>query len=76
MSTVAEIEKAIDELPKNDREALESRLILRRFGLAALEQDERAELLTSLDAADMEIDTGSMHTAAELREALRSCVGK
>ena len=48
MSTVTEIEEAIERLPAADREALENRLITRRFGLDALDDQQRADLLASL----------------------------
>jgi hypothetical protein len=70
MSTVAEIENAIELLPAVEREALESRLLARRFGLDALDQDERAELLSSLDAAEREIDAGRVHSAGPCTHGL------
>ena len=76
MSTVAEIENAIGELPATEREAFESRLLARRFGLDSLSEDERAQLLASLDAAEREIDAGQGHSAAELRQAVRSWAGR
>jgi hypothetical protein len=76
MSTVAEIENAIQLLPAVEREALESRLLVRRFGLDALDENERAELLASLDEAEREIDAGRFHSAAELRQAVRSWAGR
>jgi hypothetical protein len=76
MSTVAEIETAIEGLPKNEREALESRLLARRFGLEAASGDERAELLASLDEAEREIDTGRGVSADELRQPLRAWAGR
>ena len=76
MSTVAEIERAIQLLPAMERDALESRLFARRFGLDVLEENERAELLASLDEAEREIDTGRFHSADELRQAVRSWAGK
>ena len=76
MSTVAEIETALGQLPAAEREALETRLLARRFGLASLDEDERAELLASLDAAEREIDAGQGHSAAELRQAVRAWAGK
>ena len=45
MSTLAEIESAIERLPVAEREALEGRLLSRRFGLDALDAAERAALL-------------------------------
>ena len=76
MSTIAEIESAIATLPAPERDALESRLLARRFGLDRLNDDERAELLASLDDAEAGIDAGSVHSAEELREAVRGWVGK
>jgi len=76
MSTVTEIEDAIGRLPATEREALESRLFSRRFGLDALNDQERAELLASLDEADREIDEGRGCSPDELRQALRSWVGR
>ena len=67
MSTVAEIENAIGLLSAAEREAIESRLLARRFGLDSLSEDEHAELLASLDAAEREIDARQSHSAAELR---------
>jgi hypothetical protein len=76
MSTVIQIEEAIGRLPTEEREALESRLISRRFGLEALDDAERVELLASLDEADREIDEGRGCSPDELREAVRSWAGK
>jgi hypothetical protein len=76
MSTIAEIENAIQLLPPVEREALESRLMARRFGLDALDENEREELLASLDEAEREIDKGRFYSAAELRQAVRSWTGR
>jgi hypothetical protein len=76
MSTVTEIEDAIGRLPATEREALESRLFSRRFGLDALDDQERVELLASLDEADREIDEVRGCSPDELRQALRSWVGR
>ena len=76
MSTVTEIEKAIGRLPAAEREALESRLFSRRFGLDAIDDHQRAELLASLDEADHEIDEGRGCSPDELRKAVRSWAGK
>ena len=54
MSTLAEIESAIEHLPVVEREALESRLLSRRFGLNALDAAEHAALIASLDAAEID----------------------
>jgi hypothetical protein len=76
MSTVEAIEEAIERLTAADREALESRLLTRRFGLDALDDHQRLELLTSLDQAERDIDEGRVHTAEELRHAVRSWTGE
>lgn len=76
MSTVSEIEKAIARLPADEREQLESRLLVHRFGLDSLDEGERAELLASLDEADREIDAGQSFSADELRQAVREWAGR
>ena len=76
MSTVEAIEQAIDRLTAVERETLESRLLNRRFGLEALDDHQRTELLASLDEAERDIDEGRVHTADELRQAVRSWTGK
>jgi hypothetical protein len=75
MSTVEAIEQAIERLTVVEREVLESRLLARRFGLDILNDDERAELLASLDKAERDIDEGRSHTADELRQAVRTWTG-
>lgn len=76
MSTVEAIEQAIERLTAVEREALESRLLTRRFGLDALDEHERTGLLASLDQAERDIAEGRSHTADELRTAVRSWTGK
>jgi hypothetical protein len=76
MSTVAEIESAIQLLSSTEREALESRLLARRFGLDVLGENERAALLASIDEAESEIDRGLFHSAKDLRQAVRSWAGR
>jgi hypothetical protein len=76
MSTVEAIEQAIEGLTAAEREALESRLLTRRFGLDSLNNQERTELLRSLDQAERDIDEGRSHTADELRKAVRSWTGE
>ncbi|MBA2270081.1 MAG: hypothetical protein H0W20_05735 [Chthoniobacterales bacterium] len=58
MSTIQEIEAAIERLPAADRDAFEARLIARRCGIDALDSGEYRELLASLDEAEREIDSG------------------
>lgn len=76
MSTVPEIEAAIERLPALEREAFESRLIARRCGLDALGSDEYRELLASLDEAEQEIDAGRGVSAEGLRQKLTTWAGK
>ena len=76
MSTIAEIESAIELLPVADREALEGRLLSRRFGLDALDATERAALLASLDEAEREIDGGRGLSADDLRRDVRAWAGR
>ncbi len=76
MSTAVEIESAIERLSALEREALEARLLARRFGLDALNEFERAELQESLEAAEVDIDEGRVHSAEELREAVRQWAGR
>jgi hypothetical protein len=74
--SIEQIEQAIGELPASQREALESRLFARRFGLDALSGPERAELMASLDSAERDIDAGRSYNGDQLREAVRSWLGK
>ena len=76
MSTIAEIESAIERLPVAEREALEGRLLSRRFGLDALDAAERAALLASLDEAEREIDGGRDLSADDLRRDVRAWAGR
>jgi hypothetical protein len=76
MSTVTEIEAAIAKLPADERAALETRMLARRFGLDTLNGDERAELLASLHEAEQEIDAGRGLSADELRHSVRKWAGR
>jgi hypothetical protein len=76
MSTVQEIEAAIESLPAAERESFESRLLARRCGVDALRDDELRELLASLDQAEREIDAGQTRTAAQLRQQIGAWAGK
>ena len=76
MSTVQEIEAALERLPATEREAFESRLIARRCGLDALGSDDYRELLASLDEAEQEIDAGQGVSADSLRQKLATWAGK
>ena len=74
--SVEQIEQAIERLPSAERDALEARLFARRFGLDALNETERAELITSLDEAEQDIDEGRTYNGDQLRQAVRSWLGK
>lgn len=76
VSTVQEIEAALERLPPTEREAFESRLIARRFGLDALGSDEYRELLASLEEAEQEIDAGRGLSADAVRQKLATWAGK
>jgi hypothetical protein len=76
MSKVAEIESAIAGLSASEREVLESRLLARRFGLNSMSDDDRVELLASLDEAEQEIDSGHGLSADELRQSVRKWAGR
>ena len=67
---IEQIEQAIEQLPAADREALESRLFARRFGLDVLSEAERAELMASLDEAERDIDEGRSYTFDQVRQHL------
>jgi hypothetical protein len=76
VSTVREIEAAIDRLPAAERDTFEGRLIARRCGIDALDSDEHRDLLASLDEAEREIDSGHGVTADDLRQRLAGWAGK
>ena len=76
MSTVQEIEQAIERLSDAQRDELESRLLARRFGLETLTETERTELMASLEQAEREINDGRSYSGNELRQAVRSWLGK
>lgn len=76
MSTIQEIEAAIDCLPASEREALEARLIARRYGVDTLGSEEYRDLIASLAEAEQDIDAGRTVTADELRRKLSAWAGK
>jgi hypothetical protein len=76
MSTVQEIEAAIERLPAAEREAFESRVVARRCGLDAVGGEEYRALLASLDEAEREIDAGREGSGDDLRRKLPSWAGK
>lgn len=76
MSTLQEIEAALARSPAAEREAFESRLLARRFGLGALASDEYRDLLASLDEAEQDIDAGRGITAESLRQKIATWAGK
>jgi len=74
--SIEQIERAIEELSSAEREVLEARLLARRCGLDALNEAERAELIASLDEAERDIDQGRTYNGDQLRQAVRSWLGK
>lgn len=71
MSTVSEIEAAIETLPERDRQRLESWFIAQRFGDdAALER----ELTAAIQEADSSPEEGK--TPDEVRTLIRRWVSK
>jgi hypothetical protein len=76
VSTVQEIEEAIERLPIQEREAFEARIIARRCGLDAVAGEELRELLASLDEAERDIDSGRMRSADEIRQKLSAWTGR
>lgn len=74
--SIEQIEEAIEQLPAAEREALESRFLARRYGLDAQSEAERAELMASLDEAERDIDQGRTYNGDQLRQAVRSWLGK
>ena len=74
--SIEQIEQAIEQLPAAEREALESRLLARRYGLDALSETERAELIASVEEAERDIDQGRTYNGDQLRQAVRSWLGK
>ena len=76
MSTLTEIESAIQRLSASEREELENRLLSHRFGLDALDAKEHAKLLASLDEAEREIDNGLAVSADDLRRDIGKWAGR
>jgi hypothetical protein len=74
--SIEQIEQAIERLPVVEREVLESRLLARRIGFDALSEAERAELIESLNEAERDIDEERTYNGDQLREAVRSWLGK
>jgi hypothetical protein len=74
--SIEQIEQAIERLPAVERDVLESRLLVRRFGFEALSEAERAELIESLNEAERGIDEGWTYNGDQLRQAVRSWLGK
>jgi len=74
--SIEQIERAIEQLPAAEQDALESRLLARRCGLAALSEAERAELIGSLTEAEQDIDRGRTYNGDQLRQTLRGWLGK
>jgi len=75
MSTITEIEEAIENLPAVEREILERR-IYARHSLEVLSDAERAALLASLNEAEAEIERGESFTSEEMHASVRSWTGR
>jgi len=75
VSTIHEIEAAIERLPAAERDLFEARLIARRYGVDALDSTEYRELLASLDEAEQEIDSGRGLSANDLQQRLAAWAG-
>lgn len=74
--SIEQIEQAIERLPTAERDALESRMLARRCGLDALSEVERSELIASINEAERDIDEGRTYNGDQLRQAVRSWLGK
>ncbi len=70
VSTLQEIEAALERLPAPEHDAFECRLIARRLGLDDSTDEEYQALLVSLDEADKEIDSGRGLSADTLRKRI------
>jgi hypothetical protein len=74
MSTLAEIQEAISELPGDEREALA--VWLASQTLPVLDPEEERKLLRSLDQAISDVDSGKGVDLDEARKTVRSWAGK
>jgi hypothetical protein len=74
MSTIAEIQEAIEKLPANEKSAIAAWLQSQEEPIIS-EAEEKA-LLARLDKAAAELDAGKGIPAARVREKIRGWAGK
>lgn len=74
MSTIAEIEEAMNRLSPSQQQILESRFLARQ-SLTMMDASTWQEFLASLDEAENEIARGEGLTLQEARNAVRSWIG-
>ena len=74
MSTIAEIQEAIEKLPANEKSALTAWLQSQEEPIIS-EAEEKA-LLARLDKAAAELDAGKGVPLARVREEIRGWAGK
>lgn len=74
MSTIAEIQKAIEKLPSSDKSALAAWLQSKEEPI--MSEAEEAALLARLDKAAAELDAGKGVPLERVREKIRGWAGK
>jgi hypothetical protein len=74
MSTIAQIQEAIEKLPANEKSALSAWLQSQEEPIIS-EAEEKA-LLARLDKASAELDAGNGVPLARVREKIRGWAGK
>jgi hypothetical protein len=74
MSTIAEIQEAIEKLPANEKSAIAAWLQSQEEPIIS-EAEEKA-LLARLDRAAAELDSGKGVPVARVREKIRGWAGK
>lgn len=74
MSTIAQIQEAIEKLPANEKSALAAWLQSQEEPI--ISEAEETALLARLDKASAELDTGNGVSLARVREKIRGWAGK
>ena len=74
MSTITEIQEAIEKLPANQKSALAAWLQSQEEPM--MSEGEEAALLARLDKAAAELDAGKGVPAARVREQIRGWAGR
>jgi hypothetical protein len=74
VSTITEIQKAIEKLPASEKSALSAWLLSKEEPI--MSESEEAALLARLDKADAELDAGKGVPLAQVRERIRGWAGK